>query len=112
MGGEGKFILITGRTAKQGRALHQGKTSAAYRQATALVEMNGEDMAHLGIVEGQAVRVRTLYGETEVEARRGRLPAGLIFIPLGPWANALADPDTQGTGMPGFKGLEAEVEPL
>ena len=108
----GKFILITGRTAKQGRALHQGKGSEAYRRAAALVEMNEDDMAHLNITAGQAVRVRTLYGEAEVEARVGQLPAGLIFIPLGPWANALADPDTQGTGMPGFKGLEAEVEPL
>ena len=107
-----KFILVTGRTSKQAKALHQGKESEAYRRAVALVEMNEQDMARLAITAGQNVRVSTLYGETEVEAQAGKLPPGMIFIPLGPWANALADPDTQGTGMPGYEGLQAEVEPL
>jgi formylmethanofuran dehydrogenase subunit D len=29
---------------------------------------------------------------------------------MGPWANAVIDPDTRGCGMPGFKGVPAEVE--
>ncbi len=38
-------------------------------------------------------------------------PDGLVFIPMGPWANAVVDPDTKGCGMPGFKGIPAVVEP-
>ncbi len=105
-----KFILVTGRTSKQAKALHQGKESAAYRRAVALVEMNQDDMARLEITAGQTVGVSTPYGETEVKAQVGKLPPGMIFMPLGPWANALADSDTQGTGMPGYEGLEAEVK--
>jgi formylmethanofuran dehydrogenase subunit D len=29
---------------------------------------------------------------------------------MGPWANAVVDPDTKGCGMPGFKGMTADVE--
>jgi len=107
-----KFILITGRTAKQGAALHKGKDSDEYRQATGFVEMGRPDREHLGIEEGQRVRVRTAFGEAEFELREGNLPEGMIFAPLGPAANALIGAETRGTGMPDSKGLEAEVELL
>jgi len=106
------FTLITGRTPEQGEGLHKGKDSEAYRSATALVEMNPEDMARLGIEEGQVVRVQTAGGRVEVPVRAGTLPPGLLFIPMGPVANVLVGTDTGGTGMPPFKGLAAEVEPV
>ena len=105
------FTLITGRTPEQGRALHEDKDSEAYRRATTAVEMNAEDMAGLEIKEGQAVRIRTATGQVEVPARAGKLPPGLLFIPMGPVANALVGTDTESTGMPSFKGLTVEVEP-
>jgi len=107
-----EFILITGRTARQGAALHKGKGSGEYRQATGFVEMSLADMERLGIEEGQLVRVRTAFGEAELELREGDLPEGMIFVPMGPAANALIGVETRGTGMPDSKGLEAEVEPL
>ena len=105
------FTLITGRTPKQGEGLHKGKDSEAYRRATALVEMSLEDMARLGIEEGQVVRVRTAAGQVEVPVRAGALSPGLLFVPMGPVANMLIGAKTEGTGMPPFKGLAAEVEP-
>jgi len=107
-----EFILITGRTAKQGTALHKGKDSAEYRLATGFVSMNHEDRKHLGVEAGRRVRVRTAFGETELELRENDLPDGMIFVPMGPMANALIGSETRGTGMPDSKGLEAEVEPL
>jgi len=104
------LTLITGRTLEQGRALHLGKGSEAYRRATALVEMNPEDMARMGIEEGQVVWVRTAAGQVKVPVRRGELPPGLVFIPMGPTANGLIGMHTEGTGMPLFKGLAAKVE--
>ena len=106
-----EFTLITGRTAKQGVALHKGKDSDEYRQATGFVMMSRADREHLGIEEGQSVRVRTAFGETELTLREGELPPGIIFVPMGPTANLLIAAETQGTGMPDSKGLEAEVEP-
>jgi len=105
-----KLILITGRTIKQGEALHKGKDSDEYRQATGFVEMGHLDRENLGVEEGQRVRVRTAFGEAELELREGNLPEGMIFVPLGPAANALIGVETRGTGMPDSKGLEAEVE--
>ncbi len=107
-----EFILITGRTARQGEALHIGKDSDEYRRATGLVEMGCPDRERLGIEEGQRVRVRTAFGEAELELRESDLPEGMIFVPMGPAANTLIGAETRGTGMPDSKGLEAEVEPL
>ncbi len=107
-----RFILITGRTAEQGNALHRGKDSDQYRRATGFVVMNRSDRERLGMAEGQAVQVRTAFGEAELELREGDLPPGMVFVPMGPAANALIAAETQGTGMPDSKGLEAVVEPL
>jgi formylmethanofuran dehydrogenase subunit D len=104
------YTLVTGRTSEQGEGLHQGKDSWVYRRATTLVEMSQEDMARMGIEEGQIVRVFTTVGQIKVPVRQGALPAGLLFIPMGPAANALVAADTEGTGMPLFKGLVVEVE--
>lgn len=106
------FTLITGRTSEQGRALHEDKDSEVYHRATTLVEMNAEDMSRLHIEEGQAVRVRTAAGQVEVPAHAGELPPMLLFIPMGPVANVLVGTHTESTGMPPFKGLIAEVEPI
>jgi formylmethanofuran dehydrogenase subunit D len=104
------FTLITGRTPEQGEGLHTGKDSEDYRRATALVEMNPQDMARLAVEEGQIVRVRTATGQVQVPVRSGNLPTGLVFIPMGPVANVLVGAETESTGMPPFKGLVAEVE--
>jgi len=106
------FTLITGRTAAQGQSLHKGKESEAYHRATALVEMNADDMARLGIEEEQAVRVRTASGQVELPAHSADLPPGMLFIPMGPTANRIIGTRTESTGMPPYKGLTAEVEPV
>ncbi|MGD9001849.1 MAG: molybdopterin dinucleotide binding domain-containing protein [Anaerolineae bacterium] len=106
------LTLITGRTRAQADGLHRGKETEAYRQATELVEMNAEDMARLGIEEATMVRVRTSAGAVEVLARAGDLPPRLVFMPLGPTANALIGTETEATGIPPFKGLDVEVEPV
>jgi formylmethanofuran dehydrogenase subunit D len=74
--------------------------------------MNAEDMARLGIEEEAMVEVRTSTGAVEVPARSGKLPPGLVFMPLGPTANALIGTETESTGIPLFKGLEVGVEPV
>ncbi len=106
------LTLITGRTREQADGLHRGKSTEEYRQATELVEMNAEDMARLEIEEGAMVRLRTSTGAIEVPARVGDLPPGLVFMPLGPTANVLIGTETEATGIPPFKGLDVEVEPV
>jgi len=35
----------------------------------------------------------------------------VVFIPYGPWANVVVNPETHDVGMPSLKGIPAEVEP-
>ena len=104
------FTLITGRTKGQAHGLHIGAGSPAHIEATSFVEICPEDMTRLGIKDGQIVRLRSDTGMVEAPARIGNLPAGLVFIPMGPTANALVGPDTLGTGMPLFKGQSVKLE--
>ena len=104
-----KCILITGRTAEQGTSLELGKTSQEYHDAVALVFLNEEDMKELGVGENASIKVSTKFGSVVVRCKKGELDRGIAFIPLGPWASAIVGGDTEGTGMPKAKGIEAEV---
>lgn len=101
-------ILNTGRTISQGQNV-ENKMSVSYMEATAQSELNPADMEILG--NPLTVEVTTDFGAVVVKAVvSDRNPAGLIFIPYGPWANQLTDPDTAGCGMPGLKGIPAKVK--
>jgi len=104
-----KCILISGRTTKQGTSLEAGKTSREYVENVAIVMMNEDDMRELGVEEGKPVKVSTELGSTIVRCRKSKLDRGTIFMPFGPWVSMLMGSDTQGTGMPNSKGIEAEV---
>lgn len=104
-----EYVLITGRTREQADGLHRGKQTGAYRQATEVVQMNADEMTELGIEDGEVIEVRTSSGSVRVRAHAGDLPAGLLFMPLGPTANVLIGTETAGTGIPGYKGERATV---
>lgn len=104
-----KVTLITGRTINQGANL-ENKTSSDYLEATAYCELNSKEAGLLG-KPGSNVKVKSRHGEVIVKLKENNgNPDGIAFIPMGPWANAVIDPDTKGCGMPGFKGVSAEVE--
>ncbi|VVB91676.1 Molybdenum-containing formylmethanofuran dehydrogenase 1 subunit C [uncultured archaeon] len=104
-----KVTLITGRTINQGANL-ENKTSSDYLEATAYCELNSKDAGFLG-KPGSNVKVKSRHGEVIVKLKENNgNPDGIAFIPMGPWANAVIDPDTRGCGMPGFKGIPVEVE--
>lgn len=89
----------------------QGKCEPEYTAGVSVVEMNPEDMRHLGVRPGDRVRLRTGSGEAVATCVAGDLPPGLFSMPLGPAANALVGPETGATGMPAFKGFSVTVEP-
>lgn len=105
-----KFILITGRSLKQGLALQLGKDSPEYTDEVSMVEMNKENMEQMGLQDGGQVQLRTEHGEVTVRCRSSTaLPQGVLFMPYGPPANTLIGPDTGSTGMPDSKGIEVEL---
>jgi formylmethanofuran dehydrogenase subunit D len=108
-----KVTLITGRTIEQGVAKERGKASEEYMESVSVCYMDPEDLKKLELKEKANILVSTDYGSVVVEAvksLRGPHP-GVIFVPYGPWANVVVDPETHGTGMPSLKGISAEVEP-
>ena len=69
-------------------------------------------MKTLNILSGTSVRVKTPYGEVIVKARISpdAPHKGIVFIPMGIYANRVINPETFSTGMPQFKNCESEVE--
>ena len=92
--------------------MHKGKNSDAYRQAVTRVDMSDRDMERLGLAEGQSVRLTSADGQVELPVFKGNLPDGMLFVPMGPPANRLIGTDTQGKGMPSYKGRKVEVRLL
>jgi formylmethanofuran dehydrogenase subunit D len=107
------FILIPGRTARQGTTLNEGKFTAAYVEETGTLSMCPDDMKRLGLQNGQRVRLRTEQGQVELpcqSAKPGELPPGLLFLPYGDASSRLMGGDTHGTGMPNSKSFDVELE--
>lgn len=104
--------LITGRTIEQGVGKEQGKASKEYADSASACYVDPVDLKKLGIKEHTNVLISTNHGSVVVEALKSlRTPhAGVIFIPYGPWANAVVDPETDSIGMPSLKGIPATVE--
>ena len=113
MQGKLKVTLVTGRTIEQGVGKEYGKSSHEYYEACSMVYMDAGDMKRIGVKNGTHVLVTTPNGSVVLRAvkyPRSAIP-GLIYIPYGPWANAVVSDATTSIGMPSFKGTPAEVEP-
>lgn len=107
-----KVTLLTGRTIEQGVGKEKGKSSKEYFDACSMCYMDTDDMAKLGVKNNTNILVTTINGQVVLKAvkyTRGATP-GLIYIPYGPWANAVCSDATTSIGMPTFKGTPAEVQ--
>ena len=105
-------ILLTGRTINQGVALEGGKTTKENVRAAGICSFDKEDFKKLDCLVGTPVNVITDHGEVIVYSTisdEGPHP-GIIFIPMGPWANQVVNPDSQSCGTPTYKGMKARVE--
>jgi formylmethanofuran dehydrogenase subunit D len=107
------FILIPGRTSRQGTTLNEGKFSAAYVEETSTLMMCPDDMTRLALKAGDRVRLWSEQGQIEIAcqaAKKDELPPGLLFLPYGDMSSRLMGGDTHGTGMPNSKGIDVELE--
>jgi len=108
-----RVTLLTGRTIEQGVGKERGKASKEYMESVSVCYMDAEDLRKLGIKEKANVLVSTNYGSVVLKALKSlRAPhIGVIYVPYGPWANAVVNPETHSIGMPSLKGIPAQVEP-
>jgi len=104
--------LITVRTIRQGAAMEKGKLdNEEYLQEISSLTLNHEDLDSLGLGGDMKALLKTSAGEVTVTCRPGDVPRGLFFLPLGHVANSVTWAETQGTGVPDFKGVTAVLSP-
>jgi formylmethanofuran dehydrogenase subunit D len=107
-----KVILISGRTSQQGVGLEVGKLSDQYFQSVSFVELNTKDASSMGLEDGNLVEITTPHGSVVVTGRVSKgVDEGMAFFPYGLWANQVFGSETEGTGMPAYKGIKATIKP-
>ncbi len=109
------FILIPGRTSRQGCGISEGKFKENYRDETGAFHLCQQDMQRLSLAEGDRVRITSEGGSVEAPVRQSKgdeLPPGLIFVPYGDLSSQLMGGDTHGSGMPTSKGIDVTLEKL
>ncbi len=107
------FIMIPGRTSKQGCGISEGKYGENYQSEITTLQVAPEDMERLGYTDGDTVRVTSEFGQIEVvvtTAKGDELPPGLLFIAYGDLSSRLMGGDTHGSGMPTSKGFDVTME--
>jgi formylmethanofuran dehydrogenase subunit D len=107
------FILIPGRTSKQGCGISEGKYGETYQTEINRLHVSESDMQRLGIAEGDRVRLTSRSGRVElpvVPVKGDDLPPGILFLAYGEMSSRLMGGDTHGSGMPTSKGLDVELE--
>lgn len=70
-------------------------------------------MKFIGMKEDGNVRITTNFGSVVLRLVKSQAAphSKIVFIPYGPWASLIMNPETHGTGMPSLKGIPAEIEP-
>lgn len=108
------FILIPGRTSRQGTGLNEGKYSADYQDEINTLLVHPGDMVKLGVKDGDRVRMWNENGSVTVGCKSAKeeCPPGLAFISYGDKSSQLMDGETHGSGMPTSKGMEVFVEKI
>jgi len=106
-------ILNTGRTVWQGQAIEAGKDLKMYIDYAAICNMTAIQLEELGIKEGDNVEILSDYGDVVVKAVKAKeeLPEGMVYVPMGPWANRVIRPNTDSTATPSFKNIPVELLP-
>ena len=110
-----EFILIPGRTSRQGTSLNEGKETEAYQEEINTLRMAAADMQRMGLNDGDHVRMWNDVGEVVVScqtAKGDELPLGVLFIGYGDKSSFLMGGDTHGSGMPDSKGIDVLVEKI
>ena len=108
-----RVILNTGRTVWQGQAIESGKDLQMFINAAAICHINQDMMDELGIKDGDNVQIVSEYGDVIVKAvnTNEELPDGMVYVPMGPWANRVIRPNTDSTATPSFKNVPVDLTP-
>jgi len=110
---EAKVIIVTFRDIFQYEAGKKSRYSDEYRQLSAQIFLDKQDMVGLGVKDGQHVMVGNELGRIVAAAKASEDDPhpGLAFMTNSLWSNQLVRDDICETSIPGFKRIEAVVSP-
>ena len=97
----------------QCEAWEKSRFSDEYRQLSAVILLDKQDMASLGVKDGDKVLVENEINKIVVAAKTSddEPHAGLAFMINSVWSNQLLRDDLCNASVPGFKGITAKVGP-
>ena len=106
-------IINTGTSIIQAFYEKKGSTlKDEYRQSTAVAFMDPRDMEKLHLKSKDKIDVKTKWGEVTLYVKKSHDAPheNMIFIPRGPWANIVVNPETYCCNIPTYKGIKATIK--
>ena len=103
--------VVTVRDIFQDEAGRKSRFSDEYRNQSALIILDKQDMARLGAKDGQRLLVKNEVGSVVVAARTSEDDAhpGLAFMYNSPWSNQLVSDAVSESSIPCFKSIKATL---
>ncbi|MFA6371717.1 MAG: molybdopterin dinucleotide binding domain-containing protein [Methanothrix sp.] len=111
MASEVAVTIVTVRDIFQDEAGRKSRFSDEYKNLSALVILDKQDLAQLGAKDGQKLLVKNDVGSVIVAARTSEDDAhpGLAFMYNSPWSNQLVSDDVCDGSIPGNKRIKATL---
>ncbi len=103
--------IVTVRDIFQDEAGRKSRFSEEYKNLSALIILDKQDMIRLGVKDGQKLLAKNDVGSVIVAARTSEDDAhpGLAFMYNSPWSNQLVSDDVCDGSIPGFKSISATL---
>src|SRR5512136_1558660 len=107
------LTIITFRDIFQDEAKKKSRYYDDYRKLSAQIILDKQDMAALGVNDGQSIRVKNDVGSIVVAAKTSDDDPhpGLAFMISSPWSNQLVSEDICSTNISGSRSISAQVSP-
>jgi formylmethanofuran dehydrogenase subunit D len=111
MAAEVQVTIVTVRDIFQDEAGRKSRFSDEYKNLSALIILDKQDMIRLEAKDGQKLLVKNDVGSVVVAAKTSEDDAhpGLAFMYNSPWSNQLVSDDVCEGSIPGFKNIKATL---
>ncbi|HII02871.1 TPA: formylmethanofuran dehydrogenase [Methanosarcinaceae archaeon] len=107
-----KVKIVTYRDIFQNKAMIEDRFGEEYKNTSALIKMDSADLKQMSVKKGDTVIVKNSFGNIVVKVEESGYETphkGIAYMPNSPWSNMLVSDETNGTGVPKFKDIEATV---
>ena len=111
MASELAVTVVTVRDIFQDEAGRKSRFSDEYRNQSALIILDKQDMARLKAIDGQKLLVKNDVGSVVVAAKTSEDDAhpGIAFMYNSPWSNQLVSDAVTKSSIPCFKSIKATL---